>query len=189
MRIAAFILLLAIPQDSADPYYKFAKGSTWSYGMNVGEDGPKNLKMKMTVTGEADGRITVDMAQGAEGGHETKMLWYVADGLLYWGEKKGDKLNEAIGIFKIGSKKGDTWSAPASETVQKHSATHQGREEVKVPAGVYKDAVHIKLEVQEANGNIQLDMFLVEKIGVVKMVYGLGEKKMSMDLEEFKPAK
>ncbi len=189
MRVATLILLLAAAQDSADAFYKFPKGSTWTYGMNVGEDGPKNLKMKMTVTGEADGKLTVDMARGAEGGRETKMLWYVADGILYWGEKKEEKLNEAIGIFKVGSKKGDTWSAPGSETVQKHSATHLGREEVKVPAGAYKEAVHIKLEVQETSGNIQLDMFLVEKVGVVKMVYGLGEKKMSMDLEEFKPAK
>jgi len=189
MRVATLILLLAATQDSADPFYKFAKGSTWTYAMNAGEDAPKGMKMKLMVSGEADGKITVDMTQGAEGARQTKMLWYVADGILYWGEKKGDALKESIGLFKVGSKKGDTWSAPASDSMQKHSATHMGKEDIKVPAAAYKDAVHVQLQVQEPNETIQLDMYLVEKVGVVKMSYAVGEKKMSMDLEEFTPAK
>jgi hypothetical protein len=189
MRAAALALLLAAAQDSADPFYQFSKGSTWSYGMNMGEDAPKGLKMKITVTGQSDGKVSVDMAQGSEGARETKMFWYVQDGILYWAEKKGESIKEAIGIFKAGTKKGDTWSASASETVQKHAATHLGREAVSVPAGAYTDAVHIKLEVIESKETVGLDMFLVEKIGVVKMVYSLGDKKMSMELEEFKPAK
>jgi hypothetical protein len=189
MRLIAACLFLAAAQDSADPFYKFAKGSAWTYGMNAGEDAPKGLKMKLSVTGEADGKVSADMTQGSDGAKETKMLWYVADGIFYWGEKKGDALKEAIGLFKIGSKKGDTWGSPGSDSVQKHTATHLGREEVKVPAGEYKEALHIRLQVAEGGDNIQLEMFLVEKVGIVKMVYMFGDKKMSMDLEEFKPAK
>jgi hypothetical protein len=58
-----------------------------------------------------------------------------------------------------------------------------------VPAGAYKEAVHVKLEFQEANQNVQMDVYLVEKVGVVRMSYSQGDKKMSMDLEKFEPAK
>jgi len=189
MRLAAFILLVAAPQDSADPYYKFAKGTSWTYGLNAGEDAPKGLKMTITISGEADGKVSAEMARGGGGGEQTKVLWYVADGILHWGEKKGDALNEAMGLYKAGSKKGDTWGHPGSDTVKKYSATHLGREEIKVPAGTYKDAVHTKVEFSEGGKNVQLDVFLVEKVGMVRMAYTVGDNRMSMDLEKFEPAK
>jgi len=189
MRLAAIALLLVAAQDSADPFYKFAKGTSWTYGLNAGEDAPKGLKMTITISGEADGKIMAEMARGGGGGDQTKVLWYVADGILYWGEKKGEILKEAMGLYKAGSKKGDTCSHPGSDSVQKYSASHQGREEIKVPAGAYKDAVHTRVEFSEGGKNVLLDVFLVEKVGMVRMAYTVGDNKMSMELEEFKPAK
>jgi hypothetical protein len=189
MRLAAFILLVAAAQDSADSYYKFAKGSTWTYAMVGGEDAPKGMKMKMSVLGEADGKYTLQMSQGDEAPRQTKLLWYVSDGVLYWAEKNGETLKEAVGLWKIGSKKGDTWSKPGSETVQEHSATHMGTEEVKVPAATYKDAVHVQVKIKEAGKDVVVDAYFVEKVGVVRMSYSQGDHKMSMDLEKFEAAK
>jgi hypothetical protein len=189
MRLAACLLLLAAAQDSADPYFKFAKDSTWTYAMAGDEEIPKGMKMKMTVAEESEGKVWIEMTQGSQGGRKARLLWYVSDGVLYWAEKKGETLKDAIGLWKVGSKKGDTWSKPAGDTVQQHSATHMGKEDVKVPAAAYKDAVHVLLKIKEGGDDVQIDVYFVEKVGVVRMVYSQGDKKMSLDLEEFKPAK
>jgi len=186
MRVASICLLLAFAQESADPYYKFAKDTAWTYSM-TGPDG-KAAKMTIKVTGEKDGKVMVEMAQ-AEKGNESKLAWYVDGGIFYWSEKKGDAYKEAIGMWKVGSKKGDTWNSPGTDLIQKHSGTNLGKEDVKVPAGAYKDAVHVRLDIVEHNDTVKLDVYFVEKVGIVKMAYNMGEMKMSMDLEEFKPVK
>src|SRR6185503_4414401 len=96
MRVASICLLLAFAQESADPYYKFAKDTAWTYSM-TGPDG-KAAKMTIKVTGEKDGKVMVEMAQ-AEKGNESKLAWYVDGGIFYWSEKKGDAYKEAIGMW------------------------------------------------------------------------------------------
>jgi hypothetical protein len=186
------LLLLAVlpaADDSAEPYFKFPKDSVWTYSMPSEQDRAKKETITMTVVGDADGKVSVDMVAQGDRPKTTRMTWYVADGLFFWAEKKGETLSDNVALYKLGSKKGDSWSVAKKEGSPAQSATHLGTEELKVGAGTYKEAIHTKLTLEQNGHTFDMDVYLVERVGVVKMVYSAGQKVMSLELESFKPAK
>jgi len=187
MRATLLLLgLILTPDDTGEQYFKFPKDTTWNYTMKGSED---QESLTLTVTGEADGKVSANMVGKGDNAKNSKLVWYVDNGVLFWGEKKGDKLKDTIGLYKLGSKKGDTWGLAAKDGNPAQTAKHLGTEEVKVAAGVYKDAVHVQIDLTFEAVKFSMDVYLVEKVGVVKMAYNAENKQMSLELDAFKPAK
>jgi len=191
MRAALLLLpLLRLADDAGEQFYKFPKDSVWTYSITAGPpDKTTKESMTFTVVGEADGKVSVDTVGTGERAHSTKMLWYVADGFFFWAERKEEGTKDAIALLKPGSKKGDTWTLQGKKGMPQQTGTHLGPDEVKVPAGVYKDALHTRIDLVEGETKFSVDVYLVEKVGVVKMTYNAKEMVMAFELESFKPAK
>ncbi|HZE96759.1 MAG TPA: hypothetical protein VE981_07020 [Planctomycetota bacterium] len=189
MRAAICLLVLLLAPDGAgDPFFKFPKETVWTYAMTGGDNG-KDARMLMTVTGENDGAVSVSMETRGGPGKSSKMEWFVADGLFFWAERRGEKLIDQIALHKPGSKKGDTWTVEGKEKSPKQAGTNLGTESVQVAAGTYENAVHTRVEFLDAQTKMKIDVYLVEKVGVVKMTYSLDEPRMAFELQEFKPGK
>ncbi len=130
---------LALQQDTGEQFYKFKKGTTWTYDVTEG-----GLKKEMTwqVVEEQKGIIFIRSEERQEGkivGETEVRVWCMEDGYLVC---KPDKIKGLdFRLYKPGSKKGDTWEGlPNGEA----GAAHQGTKEIKVPAGAYKDVVQIQ---------------------------------------------
>jgi hypothetical protein len=191
MRLA---LLLAAPlllQDAAaDPYYKFKTGTTWTFDVVAKGKGPDLKKLELKVSGEGTGRTDVESrAWRSEGEPRVQSLrWTIKEGFLIWVEVRDGAEKDPIQLYKPGSKKGDTWEWMEGEK-RRAKGTNLGTEEVKVPAGTYKDALHLQFEIQEGGPKVTLDIYLAAGVGPVKMVGGSGTDSMGYELKEFKPAK
>lgn len=173
----AILILLFLPQDSADPYFKFKKGTCWVYDTSASDE---KKTVTFTVFKEEEGRIYVSFAR--EGDEPAAHVWRMKDGILFFGPDGGEE--PPLPVFKAGSKKGDTWKSPDFE------ATHLGTAEVKVPAGTYKDAVLVSLKREEA----EFRVWLVPNVGLVRLSVGdafvaeLREKKEGVEVKAPKSA-
>jgi hypothetical protein len=187
LKASAILAALALlpTQDTGAQFYKFTKGTVWKYKATTPDS--KDDKLRIETTGEDDGKVTAIFELSGERGKKSVLRWWVEDGYLFWGEKHGEKLGEIMGLYKVGSKKGDTWKLDAKDGRQGQEGRHEGLEEVKVPAGVYKDAVHIKVKVLPES--VAISFYLVEKVGLVKISFNEGDKLSELLLEEFVPAK
>lgn len=179
------VLLLGV-QDTGEQFYRFAKGSTWKYTATTPDS---KDRATIEVIGEDGGKVSSSMVMTGERGHKSELRWWVEDGILYWGEKRGEKLVEVMGLYKVGSKKGDTWKLEAKEGRVGQEGSHQGLVELKVPAGVYKDAVHVRVKMLDDVFKASIDFYLAEKVGLVKIAYNHDDKVSELLLEEYRPAK
>jgi hypothetical protein len=68
------------------------------------------------------------------------------------------------------------------------TATHEGVVEVLVPAGSYKEAIQIKV-TNDTNGQVAHRMWLVPKVGLVRLITDPDLVPMTMELEKFEPSK
>lgn len=179
------------PDANADGYYKFDKGTTWTYDQQ--EEGDKGT-IVLTIQGEEEGKIVVDSKE-SKGGEEQEakdqtLLWYVEDGLLRWGEKDDNEMSPMFSIWKVGAAKGDTWvGMGGGEVPFSLTATHMGVTPLKTPYKEFEKAVHVQLSMAEAmeGMTMEINIYLVEGIGVVKFAGQMGgEEGFSMILREFK---
>ncbi len=182
MQLIAFALLL---QADADALYKFKAGTSWTYEKKDG--GPGGV-VTMTVSGvDKDGRVSIDQREQILDAQPrlSKQAWFVKDGLLHWVEISNSGTDTPfLDVYKVGSRKGDSWKTafPMGEA----DAKHMGVEEVKVGAGTYKNAVHVRI----AQGPASIDVWLAPGVGMVKsaMKPPMGPA-VEMSLKEFKAVK
>jgi len=192
---AAFLLAasLLVQDDRGEPLYKFKTGTAWVFDGSAVGKGPKMSKMELSVAGESGGKIDVDSRKfQGEGGPKSDVLrWRVDEGMLIWAEVHGGAEKRPVRILRLGSAKGDAWEWSDGETY-KFKGTNLGAEEVKVPAGTYKDAIHTRVELQLLQGGqekFSMEFWLAPGVGPVKMVAGDERGSVTLDLKEFKPAK
>ena len=182
--IAAVVALLQ--DDTGEQFYKFPVGTAWKF---LEKNDDKEKKTDVKVLKVEDGKVHMESRDfKAEGEPKVETLvWWVMDGALVWGEMKGDELRPQLRYYKCGSKKGDTWDAVAGKDGPPEAkATHMGATDVKVPAGEYKDCVHVRFEM----GARTINMYWAPKVGLVKMEMSMGgEVKTTIELTEFTPAK
>jgi hypothetical protein len=181
------MMTLALALALQDEFYKFPVDTTWTY-KRVQNNEERVILGK--ALGEKDGRVTIDwMENNLDGSlHEaSEVAWSVKDGVLT-AEARGkgdDAFFLVLPVLKVGSKKDDTWTTPQGES------KHFGVEEVKVPAGTYKDAVHTQLKTGD---NLLVDFYMAPKVGLVKVTVmaangDKGADTLTVELKEFKPAK
>lgn len=174
------MMTFAIALLLQDEFYKFPVDTTWTY-KRVQNDEERVITAK--VLDEKDGRVRLDWKEAKLDGtpqENSEVTWLVKDGIL-WAEvraKGEDTVSLALPVLKVGSKKDDTWTTGAG------GSTHQGTEEVKVPAGTYKDAVHTQLK---AEGDTLINFYIAPKVGLVKVtVAPPGGEAITFELKEFK---
>ena len=179
-------LALTLVQEGIDPYYKFPEGTVWTYGLTDPQNKLRDAKTTMTVTSSEVGKVTTEVIVQRKKPETKLYVWFVDKGILYWGEKQGDDVSsQSVAIYKQGSKKGDTWAPPFN---LEHKATHLGTEEVQVPAGVYKHAIHVRVVLRDGASMIQYDAYLVEKVGLVKLTQKMDGNQATMELVQMKLA-
>jgi hypothetical protein len=190
IQIVLLAASLLAQDDKGQSLYKFKTGTTWTFDVKTTGEVPKLAKMEFKVTGEADGKVEVETRAFREEGEprvET-LQWSVnGGGFLVWTEVRKGSTRDPMHLLKLGAKKGDVWEWKDEDRNRK--GTHLGVEELKVPAGTYKDATRVKIEITDGPGTYALDFHLVPGIGVVRMSGGAGANTITMELKEFKPAK
>ena len=174
---------MAAQADSADSLYTFKVGTTWTLLATASpEKGPKVEKIEFT---EVESRTK---SGGEDEAKVETLRWSVVEGILTWSEIHDGKPKDSMKLYKVGSKKGDTWEW----TEDGHSAKGKnlGREEVKVAAGTYPETLHVRCELAEGNMTFGLDFWLAPGVGPVKFSISAGELgTMALELKEFKPGK
>lgn len=177
MRIAIALLAVFLsspgPEDTGEQFYKFKVGTKWTM-KQTGLD--EESKVTTEVTKNEDGKVWIESKEYRKDEESPKvktLVWYVEGGLLVWAEK----LLPVFNLYKLGSKKGDSWTAGPGMP-EGAQAKHMGIEEVKVPAGTYKDAVHVQITIKETAA----DFYLAPGVGLIKTTMGDAGK---VELTEF----
>ena len=192
MQIVGILLLALLGQDAnADGYFKFPQGTSWVFDKQ--EEGQKGT-VKLEVKGTEGGKTLISSKESQAGeDHQEKnetLIWYVEKGLLHWAQKGDVESEPMFTIWKIGAKKGDTWTgmggggAPFALT-----AKHMGEVEVETPFKKFDKAIHVQMSMEEAmeGMNMKINIYLVDGIGVVKFAGEMGgESGFSLTLRDFK---
>lgn len=141
-------------------FYDFKVGAKWIFDAVF--DGNKR-QVNFTVARREPGRTIVeyDIYNPPDPGATASMdqAWYLEDGHVLWGDAEPTK--PWWRVYKVGSRRGDTWQGPNG----KGKAEHLGVDEVVVPAGSFPDAVHIRLEDEDAKIH---DFYYAPLVGLVK---------------------
>ncbi|MBI2900624.1 MAG: hypothetical protein HYY17_10590 [Planctomycetes bacterium] len=194
MRFAAILALALIGrQDTGEQFFKFKVGTTWVFEQT--EEG-KVKKMTLKVTKEEGGKVYVESSEERGDDKEPRienLVWYVEDGILTLGEIEKEGTKPIFRVYKIGSRKGDKWKSSFGGGQEDMDVTHLGTEELTVPAGKYKDVVHVQMAKTVKAGDeertVSMDFYLVPAVGLVKLEINAGKDKNVIQLKEFKAAK
>lgn len=185
--LGGFVAVLVAQAGESDPFYRFPRGTVWTYRQSRGATA---LKVVLTVVGEEGGKILQESKEYLEEGKEPKvkmLAWGVEEGFLVWGEFKGGKVNSPLRVYRPGSKKGDRWACPVGEGKEELEAVHLGTGEVKVPAGTYAGAVTVAFHFPSLRQERPLlEVVLVPKVGMVRFGGAAADVQAMMELTEFK---
>jgi hypothetical protein len=175
------LALLAAQDVVLDDLYQFKPGTSWTYKRieNTAE-----RKIEAKVVESADGRVKLawnEVNIDATPYKKSVVTWFVKDGVLRVEARGADDEGAfELPILKAGVKKDDRWTSPEGES------TYLGTSEIKVAAGAYKGAHHVRLKLGEG---AHIDMHLAPKVGLVKLEVTSGEGPNSFELTGFTEAK
>lgn len=194
MNFAILALAALLPQDDkGEGLYIFPVGTTWVYEeIQQEEKGEKKKRVVMKVLKAEEGKTEIKSQDFADGSKEptfTKTLYsYLEDGYVVWGREVDGKMQAQVRFFKVGAKKGDTWTF--GEGKKAVTLTHMGTTELTVKAGTYKDVIQVQMIFGDATMTGTADFFLVNGIGMIKAEMKLGTMVHNIiELQEFTPAK
>ncbi len=177
------IALLSLQDASLDPFYKFKPGTTWTYKRIEGEI---ERRIEAKAVGEENGRVRLDWREVNVDGtlyKKSTVTWFVKDGVLRAEAAADNEGSFEIPVLKAGAKKDEKWSNVEGES------TFLGAVDVKVPAGTYKEALHIRLGMGGPDSGAHIDFHLAPKVGLVKLSVSSNEGPNHFELTEFKEAK
>lgn len=178
--LLALAAILAV-QEKPEDFYKFKVGTTW---VMEGTENGRKKKTTVKVT-KHDGDKT--FLESKEGDETTIYVWSKEEGHLVWSQADGDAIQPMFRVYKFGSKKGDTWQPMVGEGAEDSKATHLGTVDLQVPVGTYKDAIHIRFEF--GGGTMEMNFYLVPKIGLVKIESKGPDDTTVYELKEYKEGK
>jgi len=164
-------------QDDIGEYYKFEKGTTWTY--DTTENGTKGCAV-FRVIETADASVHLEITKGEEQGQAT---WSLKNECFVWAMELMEGKEVGFRVLEKGAKEGDNWAGMTQATVDGCKAIHKGIKEVTVPAGTYEEALHIWIGM---GGKHSWDMWWVPKVGLVKMETRIPESNEVYVLKEMK---
>jgi hypothetical protein len=184
MRIfVAFALLLPTQDEGGESFTKFKVGTTWTLRQKTDD---REKRITLSVLKSEGGKTTVQSKEYADEDEEPRIdtaLWYVEDGYLIWEMGEGDaKLT--VRVLKLGSKKGESWKGTLRGK-EEYEGTNLGTEELTVPAGTYKNVIHVRLSDPKGAGTFHF----APGVGLIKLEQERGRQRVVTELTEFKPAK
>jgi hypothetical protein len=179
--MVASALILSVQAAPLDEFYRFKAGTSWTYRRL--EDSQER-KITGTVTGEEDGKVRVEWKDPDKEG-TSAVVWSVVGGVLtVEARKEGETGGLSFALLKHGAKKDDKWPSPGGEF------THQGKKDVSVPAGTYKDVVWTQFRTAEEGSGVKVDFYLAPKVGLVKIeIFAKDGGTNRFELTEFKEAR
>ena len=101
-------------------------------------------------------------------GNSVEMIAGSNDGYYCWGPIDNGKFKPTMRLFKYGAKAGDTWDGwvQKADNAPMVTAKYVGLEEVTVPAGTYKDVVHVQAVITDGP---TMDYYFAPKTGLIKL--------------------
>ncbi len=105
-------------------------------------------------------------------------IWYIQNEFVIWADYDLEEVTPYWHVYKVGSKQGDTWKGPEG----KSEATHMGTSELTVPAGNFKDVIHIRINDEDET---MLNFYYAPKVGLVMRETISKEGKTVLELQEF----
>ena len=186
--LAALFMVGAVQAQDADD----AKGYFWNMAMRskvtldtnmVTEAGDvKGPAIEAEVTKLENKICTVTYSMA---GHKSETFMASKDGYFCYGLMKEGAFDPKMRLFKYGAKVGDTWSgwAVKEEGQPEVTVKYVSIGEVKVPAGTYKDVIHVQAQVAEGP---TLDYYFAAKMGMIKMVFSVdGQEQRRLEMSAF----
>ena len=182
--------------------FLFRKGTRWNY---VGTSNGSRTTVIQEIFKVSQGEF---FAKGEPATLHHLIMRSVADGPTggaesisttgYVGVEGGYFVTGSLGgapvrLYRLGSKPGDSWPCtdPRLKAQPGRSFTHMGLETVAVPAGVFKNARHVRVQVRGEGVTSTGDFYIVPGVGIVKteaVSEGNGvTRRVELELEKFSP--
>jgi hypothetical protein len=191
----------AASQGDEDTFH-FRKGTRWKY---TGTAGSTKTSLIQEIFKVSEGELFAkgepatiyhllmktqsDDPTGAAASLTTKTYMGVEGGYLVTGSLGG----VPVRLYKLGSRKGDTWECTDArlKSAPDRVFTHLGVETVSVPAGTFRNARHVRVEIAAEGRRHTGDFYIVPGVGIVKteaVVETDGARKsMLLVLDRFEP--
>jgi hypothetical protein len=105
---------------------------------------------------------------------------------------EGKPANPPVRFLKLPPKKDETWEVNSKIGAEKLSGTFKSGEvdEVKVPAGTYKNVITSGSDNLDANGQkISFTYYFAKDVGMIKQTIKIQTQEVVIELEKFEPGK
>lgn len=116
---------------------------------------------------KVDGSTSFNKSEAGQSKQEVG--WGTDNGFYCWGPINDGKWKPVMALFKLGSKAGDTWdgwTANRAQNMPDVKITYVADEDLEVPAGKYKNVVHVKAEVKDGP---TIHYYFAPEVGLVKI--------------------
>jgi hypothetical protein len=189
-------LTTAAAQDKAinHAYYPLKVGSQWSYRsgketvvIHVDKEVPVELMRPEDKTEKAIGFL-LKVREVAE------KVAVLSDG-VYRFSTAGKTIKPPICFLKLGAKPGDTWKVDSTTEDQKtiRGQFVAGEQTITIPLGgkqvELKTLMVASKDMKVDDEDITLQYWFAERIGMVKERVQIGKHDVTLELQEFKPAR
>lgn len=174
-------------QSNPEEDWLFGLSTQWTYNNLTKSGQEKTGSFTERVTKIENGICYLDYGNGEAAGNSLlpiEGVQWIADGGWCSASILDGKILSGQKLYKLGSKKGDTWVYDPGVL----TATNEGVVAVKVPAGTYNEAIQIKV-TNDGTGQVAHRIWLVPKVGLVKLTTDPDLSPMTMELEKFEPSK
>ncbi len=134
--------------DAAGTFCAFTSGTTWTYVVRRVD---REHRTVATVVAQEAGKVTIEERDESDG--QTRIIVRRIE--------NGVVLEGPAPIYSVGAMKGRTW--PAGSEAPGAEYRHLGVTEVRVPGGVFAEAVNIRLELKLS----VIDRYYARGVGLV----------------------
>jgi hypothetical protein len=173
------------PQSSPYPYYPLKVGNTWYY--KIGET---KFEMKVTKFEKVDDQNCARIEMSVSGKVQAVEHVAVKDDGVYRYKFEDKKAEPPVCFLKLPLKKDETWQVTSKIGSESLSGTFKTGtvDEVKVPAGTYKDVWTSSSDNLDANGTkISFTYFFAKDVGMIKQTISIAGQQVVIELEKFVP--
>jgi hypothetical protein len=195
-----FVVVLALglpaaaapgPEDKAletTPYYPLKVGNTWTY-----KSGTETITVTVAKLEEIDKQMSarIEASGGSIKGPLSENIVIKADG-IFRVAAVDKKVEPPVKLLGLPPKKGDSWKIDAKIGSEKLEGKFESGEvdEVKVPAGTYKNVVTVTGSDIDANGvKMSMTYYFAKEVGMVKQSLKIAGQEIVLELEKFEPGK
>jgi hypothetical protein len=193
--VLPLLLVLAPAARAADdlkmaaesPYYPLKVGNTWYYKI-----GDTKFEMKVTKLEKVDDQTVARIEMSVGGKPQAVEKVGVKDDGLYRYMFEDKKADPPVRFLKLPPKKDETWEVKSTIGAEKLAGTFKSGEvdELKVPAGTYKNVVTSSSDNLDANGTkISFTYYFAKDVGMIKQTITIQQQQVVIELEKFEAGK